>query len=689
MPYLYAQGGNIGDSGGGVVGVSQFTDQGVTYTGNRPCFVWFRGDLYVVGYYTRPVVRHAEDAGRFRLAGIKPPQQELVVVPGDGTSGSDGACLCAITFLHKAGGKVLAESNFGNVVDVGNLAGEGRSWSNIDASSGEQRVTHVRGYVSMAGNTFRAAWEAPYGVTGYEENIRTAQLTYVGPEGWQHGLPPMTRFGHAWAGRMWYANHPQHPYRLWFSMANHPQYVDPADFRDTWDKEPINAIWKGRNELLVLCQRAAYMVRQFGQGASDFILEKLDSDVGCISHFGIQEIHNKVWFPDEDGVWIYDGGFKYLMKEIQPLWEQDWFENKLAFQNGFALHDRINKVYMWVTRRNGRPLFENTGLRPGTVAYCAYYGNFEPSMAGQQQHPDWTLDFKDRFDSCGFYDSNGELIVGSCDGKLRKQDWLDGDDDGDALQKAAIIRRGNDQYFEPGDDVEGGKQLVQFWLYVESEVTAWSINVRGGDEQAWKGALPENDFWFWKADVVASEKTEIRNFKGSRSGVVRKEVTYTPKTVHYFEPEKVTGRGFTFELRAVAPIGLEYRGLGGMWGPGSTQRGVQEYTVYDALAEVTMPDSEFLDLRSDPVVQGLPNWRVRITLSGAMTYPVTVTITGTPVGGQGTPFVETLVISAAGGNPATGATHGSPGNVHDVVVTSLDALGEHSPPVSGRVTLVA
>jgi len=684
MPIIYAQGGRLGnDSAGGVVAPSQFAAQGAIYTGNRPCFVWFRGDLHVIGYYTRPVVRFMADAGQWRLSGIKSPQEKLSVAPGALAGGSAGECLAAITFLHKSGQKVLAESNFSNVVDVGALTGEGRSWSNIDKNTAEDRVTHVRGYVSMNGNLFRMAWEAPFGISTITENTRTAALTFAGPNDFDHGITPATRFGHSFAGRMWYARSSQHPYRVWYSMAGEPQYVKPASFRDTWDKEPITAIWKGRNELLVFCQRASYMIRQFGQGADDFIMEKLDSDVGCVSHWGIQEIHNKVWFPSEDGIWIYDGGFRYLMKEVQPLWGGDWKTNKNDFLNGFSMHDRVNKIYMYATNRAAKPEYEGLDIFPGTVTYCGYYGQFEPSMQGNQPNPEWTIDMKNRFDSSGFYNSDGELVIGSCDGVIRKQDELNADDDGDLLQKELVIRTGHQLFFDPGDDLEGGKQLNQLWAYIESEATAWRIYAKGGDEQAWQGMLPDNDFWFWTATVAAASSGEIRRITPSRSGPRTYDLLYVPAGTHWFVPERVTGRGFTFEIRATAPVGLQYRGIGGLWSPGSTARGVAERTNITLSATINATD---LDLNPS-----LPCGYYPFTISAVYNYgsplaPVVATITAVATGGAAVNFTEQVTL-----NPGTligvSADHlFCEDDAYDVTITLEDGNGiPANAPVTGAI----
>ena len=687
MALIYAQGGRLGSSAGGVVQPTQFAAEGAQFTGNRPCFVWFRGDLYVIGYYTRPVVRHAAAGGRWYLAGIQPPLRPLTVVPGSGAGGSSGVCLAAITFVHKVGLRVLAESNFSNVVEVGSLTGQGRVWSGIDNLTGEKRVTHVRGYVSMNGFDFRMAWEAPYGATTITENVRTQRLTFVGPQNYDRLIPPATRFGHVAFGRMWYARSAKYPYRLWYSLAGEPQYTKAAAFRDTTDKEPITAIWKGRNELLVWGIRSAYMIRQFGNGQDDFVLEKLDSDVGCLTHFGISEIHNRIWFPSEDGVWIYDGGFKYLMKELTPLWKTDFEADKDPFLNGFAMHDRINKCYIFVTQRQDRPVFEDTGFRAGSVEYVGYYGSFDPSLAGDQQHPDWMIDLKDRFDSCGFYNSDGELVIGSCDGKLRKQDFEEGSDDADLLQKQAIIRTGHQLFFEPGDELEYGKELLQLWAYVESEFNSWTIYCRGGDEQTWKAQLPDANFWYWNTVVPASEFEETRTIKGRNQTQRTYDILYVPETVHTFTPEKVTGRGFTFELRAVAPIKMEYRGVGGAWAPGPKQRSMDEVTNYDLTAVVqypSLPTAVPVDPRHTAVAAADGDVHVEVSVEsynyGTPAFPIAITVRATNPNGT-VAWTDSLSLAGLSPPAAVGPNHAiTSGNDWTISITAVDANGVPANP---------
>jgi len=554
---------NIGQ---GVYTADFWESQGIYSTTSRPCIVDFRGDYYIVGAYTRPVYRSLVTK-LFYPAGIVPPFFEVAgTLTGTGT-GVSGAALGFITFLQKLGDRVLQESNPSNVVDFGTMAGEFRSWSNIQNTGQESHVTHVRGYVSMDGADYRMAWEAPFGLTTMVEAVATTRLSHNGPD-FDHNIPPSgLQFAHPFAGRMFYANNSKHPYRVWRSKPGNPQYVPTDAFLDTYAREPVTGIWQGRNELVVFCQRNSYLIRQFGTGENDFVLERLDSNVGAITHFGIREIHNRLWFPAEDGIWIYDGAFHYLMPDLRKLWQDDYAANREQFRLGFGAEDRINKVYVFFTTRPDRLEWENTLLYPGTIRYVAYYANFEPSMLGEQRYPDWSLDFLDRFDSAALYTIGGEMLIASCDGIVRKQDETDGDDDGDVIGKELIIRTGHRLMYDPGGDIQSAKTLKQLWCHLESEQTAWTVRCLGGDADAWRQIFPDNVNQFWKNDVAASGLTQALTISGSTY-----LYSYCAKSVHYMEPEKVSGRGFTFEIRGTTPINLKHRGFGGFWAPGPAAR---------------------------------------------------------------------------------------------------------------------
>jgi hypothetical protein len=227
---------------------------GVIATGNKPDFVWFRGDLYLIGGYSRVLVRHRQEA-RWRPAGIRQPDAVLSVVTGSGSGGSPGQALCYTTFLHKQGARLLAESNPSNVVSLPDQTGLGYDWT-LQTTGAEARVTHVRGYRSMNGGPYRKAFEVPFGTATFTENVKTNQLLQTGPSG--HYIPP---FGLSFAakafGRMWYARTNDYPHRLWGSQPGNPQYVPITNFRDTDDREAITGLAKSRDVLIVFCLNSA------------------------------------------------------------------------------------------------------------------------------------------------------------------------------------------------------------------------------------------------------------------------------------------------------------------------------------------------------------------------------------------------------------------------------------------------
>ena len=563
-------------------GASYWIANGIYSTGRPPCFSNYRGDVYIIGCFSRVLYRPRQDR-RFLPAGIVAPRKKLAVVEAAGSGGSTGAALAFVTLLHKEGALVLAESDRSNVVDIGTVSGGGFAWSNLPTNNEEFRVTHIRGYRSMDGDDYRMAWESPYGISTFTENVLTQHRTILAPAWKRNGIPPKgLHYGTDWAGRMFYARTSEHPYRLWWSPPGDPQYVGQTSYLDTWDRSTITCIAKAHNELIVFTLRNAYLVRQFGQEASsDFVLVKLDSSVGCISHFGAIEIHNRLWFPSEDGVWIYDGGFHYVMRDMRPYWVSDFKANKSAFLGGHAFNDRDQKTYVYTTGRSPAQIFE--GFTCGTVGYVGTYEMYEPSIAGidAQPQPDWTIDAFGRRNSSAHYNADGEVLIGSCDGQIRKFSDTDPDDDGDSVRKALVIRHGLNVLNEPGDDVESGKQLSDFWCYVEAETGPWTMYLMGGDEHTWRSVRPDNVWQFWKVDVAASFSEYAKKL-----GAVTKTLKATPKTVHYFgQPPRVSGRGYVLEIQASSPVGVKYRGHGGSYSPGAAGRPFEDFTNFDLTVE--------------------------------------------------------------------------------------------------------
>lgn len=648
-------------------GTGGWIEQGITSSGRTPVFINFRGDLFCVGAFSRVVYRPKTER-RFIPAGIKGPRIKIAVVEGGGAGGSVGRALAYVTLLHKVGDLELAESDRSNVVDIGTVAGGGFVWSNLPTIDEDLRVTTIRGYRSMDGDDYRMAFEQPFGISGFTENVLTPDRTLTAPKRNDNDIPPVgLHFATDFGGRMFYAHTAEHPYRLWWSAAGNPQYVNPLKTLDTWDRAAITCVAKARNALIVFTRFGAYLVRQFGrESLEDFILQKLDTGVGCINHHGAIEIHNRLWFPSEDGIWIYDSGFLYLMRDMRPYWVADYDANKGAFQSGFAYDDKSAKTYVFQTGRSPTTLLDGEFVC-GTIAYVGTYENYEPSIAGPNRRPspDWTVDIYGRRNSSALFNRDREVLIGSCDGLIRKHDDTDPDDDGDTLVKELVIRHGANNFMQPGDDIESGKTINDFWCYVEAELNAWTLRLLGGDEHAWRQIVPENTWQFWKVDVPASLSTYSKTI-----GAVTKLLQASPKTVHYFgKPPKVSGRCLAVEVRVKSPVGVVYRGHGGSFEPGPAYRPPELETNFALTTEWRVQgDPTFLTGNISVTGRGA-NVTIEIKTTatypfGAPGYPIALTLDfeGTNMPADDTDSivspnfdVTTLAVFSVGGAmPATG-----------------------------------
>lgn len=662
-------GTDIINTGGPEWTASYWRLQGVASTGRPPRFIAYRGNMLVVGAYSRVLIRYSQNR-KIVIAGLKKPSA-ISVAKGSGSGGSSGRALLFCTFLHKEQGRILAESDRSNIVQLDGMVGEGFVWT-IPSTGAETRVTHIRGYRSMDGSDYRLAWEKAYGATSVTENVTTGNLLQVGPDQGANDLPPIgVFFATEFAGSVWYARTSDHPYRIWRSKIGFPEYVHAVDYRDTDGRETITAIARtAGEEILVMTADASYIMRLTGtQTQTEWKLERLDGSVGCICEAGIREIHRKLWVPGKSGYAVYDGSFRNVMTDVRPLWAEDYKANPLAYGMGFAIDDRQAKLLYFFTPRLTPTTYE--GHVCGTLVWVAAYEDFEPALGGTRAQPDWMIDVYSERAASALYNEAGEVVIGWCDGQIRKQDEEDGDDDGDALAKPGLVRHGHNFFNMPGDDIQSGKTLAQFWAYVESETSGWSIYALGGDEQAYRQLLPDNVRHHWKADVLASlqEATE------SRSGITR-TMRALPKTVHYFgKVERASGRGFTFELRTLSATHWAYRGHGGLLGPGAADRRTEFETNFDLTLQWR--------------IKGSATWLampIAITLAEAVPpyTPVTIELQTTAAYAFG-PSTTPLLLDI----DFTGAH--MPVDVTDAAMAALVKVTEHifTEPATGTVNVSA
>lgn len=510
---------------------------GCTAHGNVPSFAKFRRTTVIAGRYNR-MVSYRDDLDTFYAIGITPPAVAPTLASGGGTGVIDGDIIGYYTFVQKAAGVFIMESAPGpasttiTVDKVGTI-----NWSAI-ATTAETRVTHVRLYRSDAGFTARQVAEFAIGTSTYTD---TSSFLSLGQElELDGGVPPYTLYNCTYKGRVYYAGDPDHPDYVWLSNPEDPENVDPENFFRTASGEAVTGLGTQGDSLLIFTANTVDQHREFSTG--DFAKRQISSSIGCINHRSIVQIHDRLWFASQAGVYVYDGAFRYVTADLKTFWKTEYSTNRAEYEDCFAADDRPENCYIL-----------SIPFADHTFRWVAYYLPFEPEVGGGDSQPWWYFDQRTRVDKAlGLLTYHTgirfRLYVGSDDGYLRREDVdTDPSDDSDAFNKAMTIQTKLYLFDDPGGDSEEGKSLARLWSYVESENNAWTVKAYGGDESA-ADQLTHN----WKDDVAASALTSGGH-------------TYVAKTVHWHVPEQVVGRGFLFKYTATSPNQLYWRGFGGNW----------------------------------------------------------------------------------------------------------------------------
>lgn len=542
---------------------------GVTNNNYRPCFAWYQGKTYITNQYSTALLV-TEDAGVaavYKLGMTAPDATFTPALSAQGT-GITGNCIGKLTFVQKIGTYTIAESAASAASNTIALVNQGRRWApsgggNWPANPDSTRITHVRLYVSVDGNDFMLAAEVAaasfFGVATYDENTATSALGQTIDD--NLGFPSeakTAKYCEVYHDRMWYAATSTNAYRIYFSEVGQPEAVGPLSWIDTRDGEHITGIKRFRDTLLIFTRRATYEIQGFGP--SDFVFSKISQDVGCISHWSAVNIYERLWFAATDGIYVYDGGFKLITKDVKKFYKDDYKAHAVAYENSIAENDLYwNGYKLLVDRQSGDRGFY----------WFGNYSGFEPALGGGGDQPIWSFDLRNRNDTtlAKYYDNtNGEqLLTGSTDGYTRRENVSTNfNDDGDSYNMKLTIQTGHHLMDDPGGDFEEGKSFTRLWTYVQSENNAWTLFVYGGDEEA-SSASTASTGNVWQDNVAASAETRV--IGGST-------YTYVPMTVHWHVPGKgATGRGITLKITCSSPNDFHYRGFGGNFGRGALKRG--------------------------------------------------------------------------------------------------------------------
>lgn len=531
----------------------------------RAAMEQFDGRMYIVGAFSSGLVV-TEDREVHDL-GIQAPNLKPTVTATGGQSG-----FAYINFAHKIGDAVVHQSDLSAASDEGDMSGVERVWGNLPSAAMEERVTHIRGWLSLFGGLPRLTWEREIGTTAVTESMSdtTLALQEAFPNNGadpvlDNGVPPYCRYLKRYHKRMFYAGDPNYPYRVWYSELGFPESVGPLSFFDVEDRETISGLGVNGDRLVIFCNRATYSLQGWTDGsegiAPDMNISKLISGTGCVSHWSILDINNRLWYAAEDGVRIFDGAFNYMMDDLRTFWKDAYAANSDWYRDSIAVDDKEFHCYVLL-------IPQTSG---GSRRFVGNYLDTDPVVGGQGLQPAWSLDsMNKREHSQGVLtaaDGTRTWYSGSCDGYVRSNNVsADTDDDGDSDAKILKIVTGH--YF-PGQagwsEEEGGFQIHESWWCVEAEDNTWTGYIYGGDEDA-GSQKDEADNQQWSTGTVSA----------SASSKAISGTTYTAvkQGTHYFIPSSVSGEGFTHKVTATSPQGtMKYRGVGGTFGPGPKTRG--------------------------------------------------------------------------------------------------------------------
>jgi len=533
-----------------------FVDQGIPdqtqNVNTRPSVVEYQGRVYVFGMFTTPLV--ITEARSNHVAGVPAPERGPTLSLGTSSGGSSGLAIGYLTYVHKEGGKVVQEGNPSTPSATLELNGEGRVWSNLPDSPVNPRVTHLRGYLSMDGGIPAFAWERTLGVTTVTENLPTLSLgtrlpVFEGLDGefdadiYARGVPPNGRFNEIYHDAHWVSGDYNFPGRVYFSRLFEPEsfnrVVKERGWIDTLDGEAVTGLKRWGDILVVGYLGGAYAIQGFS--SRDYQIVKISNYYGVLSHHALQLAgpNSDLFGAGQEGPWRYDGAFHDLMNDsLHRFWRDDYRASQGIYEACFAAEDRYTKTYQLVIPRAASP------------RTFKYIGHIEPLRKGEAE-PWWTIDIRAREDSSigsiVISDSNHyrELLSGSCDGFIRRENVEDdADDDGDAFMKAMRVTTKHFFFGDQSGDEAHGRNYNSLDVFLKNENNAVTVGLYGGDDSANEAATPQKTLTIPVGTITAP-------------------FAKVPRTSIYFAPlAEVNGKGLTLDFNVSAPVGVALRGFG-------------------------------------------------------------------------------------------------------------------------------
>ena len=321
---------------------------GVTLQGPRPCATQLRRAGFINGRFN-PGLVYRDDLDVFYKAGIAPP----TAAPGLATGGVGkltGQSIAFYTWIHKdVSGNIISESGASPASNDAFPVTHNRQkrvWT-LPGSAPDARVTHKGLYVMWNGALARHVQDVTIATTSLTEDMANLKFGRALEEGGD--VVPYGVYCETFKQRIWAAGILAFPDRIYFSNFGDGESWNLEHYLKTTNGKAVTGIKRLGETLVVFTSTSTDII--VGNSPDTFTIIPRDPTIGCISHHGIFNIFNRLWFPSQDGVRTYDGSFRFLMENLRDYWHDEYEADPLAYEGSFGEVDLDTHSYLLTLRQ--------------------------------------------------------------------------------------------------------------------------------------------------------------------------------------------------------------------------------------------------------------------------------------------------------------------------------------------------
>lgn len=452
------------------------------------------------------------------------------------------------------------------------------------------RASHVEQWISVSGALPRLATRVRIGTTSITESVATLALGLAETESFE--AMPRGELSLFYGDRQFIAGVDGHRDHVYLSAVGFPERWLGLAFVTAYN-EPIVGMFRYRDYVVLLCPDSSYKLQ--GYTEDDYVRTVLEPDIGGLGHHGNRVAEGRAFVPGRKGVQIFNGAFHPALETRRTEWSKAYRSAKVAFEGGYAVVNPNDETYQfspltewleYTTGANGETI-PGTPTAAAASVWVGDYSAVQPDSSGSLASPEWESDSPitpDAIDGAHYFTTAAAYLVkpGEKVGKLYRgnnKGKIFVETDAAAWTGESVIVLAHMLFGDPGGTDQEGKKLIRTWSYLNTNkhnpaVSVGKIRIWAGDELAYP-----LDIARFITPLLAPTAILTPAYTGDIFGTAKTAagvgvtLHYPPQIVHTHIIEK-PGKGFSIEYRFTNPDGIEFIGVGGVWGPGGSARNV-------------------------------------------------------------------------------------------------------------------